>query len=224
MKKRIIISILVMIMFIFNCNISYAQPYDIKTFNSSNTSTATLINNATGEKITLEVTEQLIMQRNAAPNGRTSYTQVVETNVPLSSLLRDAGSSSTVEEPDTSGSCRALLKITYSKYPDNGQDMYLLEEVYGTWTIQDNQVSSLNRQYTYGCNSPSRPAVNDQTGYGNVSGMSFSKSTGFTKYINSTVPGSICGAYTQTTLKRAGSDHTWTLLIENNIVDTGGII
>ncbi|MDQ9826637.1 hypothetical protein RFZ44_25460, partial [Acinetobacter sp. 163] len=86
-------------------------------------------------------------QRNAAPNGRTSYTQVVETNVPLSSLLRDAGSSSTVEEPDTSGSCRALLKITYSKYPDNGQDMYLLEEVYGTWTIQDNQVSSLNRQY-----------------------------------------------------------------------------
>lgn len=23
---------------------------------------------------------------------------------------------------------------------------------------------------------------------------------------------------------KAGSDHTWTLLIENNIVDTGGII
>ncbi len=209
-KISIILLCILLIIPSFNC-----QANEAKINNA-----AYILNTQTGEKIELDIIESSLTTNS---NSRSSNSPEIITQT-IEILFPDTGiqprGSITKDEGDVSGSYSATLTISYSRYYEStsGDTRYLLNSLNGKWEQQDQQVSISDKTVYYGCNG-FKPNVSNQAGNLTVSGMSFSKNTGFTKYISDAYAGNICGATMVATLKRAGSSHTWEFVLQNTIVD-----
>ncbi len=127
--------------------------------------------------------------------------------------LAAAGTSQTIDGPDSGYASHIWLKITYmEKNVENITTVYLLTGVSGNWTIEDPNVLVKSTNLVYGC---SDVGTTQSSFPGHTVENGFDILTGYKKYVSAV--GAIVGA--NLTLDYMMGARTWSFTMKNILVD-----
>ena len=154
--------------------------------------TCTLTNSDNGLKVNLNVyTTNQVLKREVLATGAIVDT-VAETKVVLvpDSITPEGSGSRSEEAYDSSSRCVKLYSTIYYKRASNSQQNgAYIYKVTGGSTLIDESATVTNKRYTCysnGVGLEANTVVNNQTCSGSVSSSTFTKNTGFTKYVDTT--------------------------------------
>ena len=114
---------------------------------------------------------------------------------------------------------RAYSTIYYDLKYFNGEAGYLLTRVSGGFQISDGQLGLLNINGNYGCfgTAPGGGATTGQQGTISFRGLTFDKSTGFTKYVTGDGDSEMLGCTISGTVRDSSNGQTWRLVLDNKL-------
>lgn len=132
-----------------------------------------------------------VLKREVTANDSTVDTIAETVFAIVPATVTPGGNTSTSDETyDSSSRCVKLYSTVYYKKGSTAKaDGAIMYKVTGGFTILDENVTVTNKKYEYECNGidiDTDKNVTNQRASGSMSSMSMSKSTGFTKYIDTT--------------------------------------